>query len=394
VFFSGMIKVGGSLYHVDTGNHIIRKTDLALETDEIFVGAFGVPGDDNTNVKVGTYDPGNSAGTINPHFRNPTGIAYYNGKLYLSDTGNHAIRIIDIASKAVSTLAGNAGLAGNAEGPSTSAFFSYPTGIVANDINGDIYVSDTGNHLIKKISAGIVSTVLGTGEAFNNSNYETDVLKLKSFALNTPLQLSYDSKKSDLYINDFANKRILKMEAGGVVQKITVKDSFYGGIQMHEDALAKRYVLIQDLINAEIIQLATSDLSISPVVNQGSFSGLIESDYVYNNFIKNNDDFLVAGIKNANNSSALIKLQASTASAVIWYGDGGTLGQTKVWDEKAQVFSDFIDIFGKTLITEMKTRINPTNTNADKRELLLKYFNKHESTDSSIEEKYSIMLGK
>ena len=392
-FFSGMVKVGSDLYQVDTGNHIIRKISLTLESEEIFVGAFGVPGDDDTDTQVGEYDSGNSSGSISPHFRNPTGIAYHNGKLYLSDTGNHVIRLIDISSKNVTTLAGNSGLAGNSEGPSTSAFFSYPTGIAVNDINGDIYISDTGNHLIKKISAGIVTSILGSGEAANSSNYEPDVVQYKKFSLNTPLQLTYDSQKSDLYINDFANKRILRMGDVGPVSKMTVKDAFYGGINIYDDPLSKRHLLVQNLLSSEIDQIATDDLSLIPFLAQGIFSGFNESDYIYYDFIAHNNDFIISGIKKSNNSSATLKLQASTSSAIIWYGDGGILSQTRIWDEKALIFNSFSDVLGKNLITEMKLRANPTNLNTNRRELLLKYFKKHESTGDAIEEKYSLILG-
>jgi sugar lactone lactonase YvrE len=82
------------------------------------------------------------------------------GNLYVSDAGNHTIRKIT-PDGTVSTLAGSPGQEGAADGAGAAARFSYPSGI-AVDAAGNVFVADTGNHAVRKISpAGDVSTHAG-----------------------------------------------------------------------------------------------------------------------------------------------------------------------------------------------------------------------------------------
>src|SRR2546423_1786713 len=94
-------------------------------------------------------------------FNIPWGIAAdTTGNLYVADMQNHTIRKITPAGDA-STLAGLTGISGSADGTNTNARFSQPCS-VAVDTSGTLYVADTGNHTIRKItSAGVVSTFAG-----------------------------------------------------------------------------------------------------------------------------------------------------------------------------------------------------------------------------------------
>lgn len=94
-------------------------------------------------------------------FRAPHGIAVdRNGHVFIADAGNHVIRRIDAFTGAVSTWAGT-GQSGAQDGPGTSARFNSPQGI-AVDPSGFIYVADTGNHAIRRISPDqVVTTVVG-----------------------------------------------------------------------------------------------------------------------------------------------------------------------------------------------------------------------------------------
>ena len=94
-------------------------------------------------------------------FNSPTGIAIdSNNNLYVADTGNHIIRKITPTGN-VTTIAGS-GVAGNTDGTGTSAKFSAPRGI-AIDNNDNLYVTDYNNHRIRKITpTGIVTTFAGS----------------------------------------------------------------------------------------------------------------------------------------------------------------------------------------------------------------------------------------
>lgn len=82
------------------------------------------------------------------------------GNVYVTDIGNHTIRRITSTS-VVTTLAGHAGEAGAADGPGDAARFSFPAGL-AIDKQGNVYVADSANHTVRKITPqGVVSTFAG-----------------------------------------------------------------------------------------------------------------------------------------------------------------------------------------------------------------------------------------
>lgn len=95
-------------------------------------------------------------------FDGPIGVASDNdGNLFIADSNNNTIRKITAAGL-VSTLAGNVGVSGSTDGTGSAALFNGPQG-VAVDANGNVYVSDTGNYSIRKITAaGVVTTFAGS----------------------------------------------------------------------------------------------------------------------------------------------------------------------------------------------------------------------------------------
>ena len=114
---------------------------------------------------VTTFAGDGTAGLLNgtgqnTEFNQPSGIAVdKNGNVYIADRSNHVIRKITSAGE-VTTFAGS-GNAGYADATGTAAQFNFPTG-VAVDMDGNVYVADQVNQLIRKItSGGIVSTLAG-----------------------------------------------------------------------------------------------------------------------------------------------------------------------------------------------------------------------------------------
>src|SRR5690606_17481514 len=116
---------------------------------------------------AGSGTPGSTDGTgVNASFFEPWGIAIDNaGNLYVADTKNYKVRKITSAG-VVTTFAG-AGTAGVTDGASASAQFGFPVG-VATDASGNVYVSEYMAHCIRKISGGQVTTIAGT--AFQNGD--------------------------------------------------------------------------------------------------------------------------------------------------------------------------------------------------------------------------------
>ena len=136
-------------------------------------------------------------------FKSPEGIAAtQSGYLYIADTGNNKIRIVNPVGL-VAALAGS-GTAGFAEGTGTAASFSAPRG-VALDAQGNLCVADAGNNRVRLVTAaGAVSTVVGTGaEGFGDG-------ALAAAAFHGPAALAV-GLSGELYVADSLNHALRKV---------------------------------------------------------------------------------------------------------------------------------------------------------------------------------------
>lgn len=143
----------GNYYITDNVNNTVYRMDAAGGAS-LLAGL--VPPDPQTNAG-GTADGAGSAA----RFQQPNGIAVdAAGTIYIADSGNNTIRRMTAAG-VVSTWAGLAGTAGDADGPVAAARFNNPVGL-AFDAAGNLYVTDQDNSLVRKITpAGMVSTIAG-----------------------------------------------------------------------------------------------------------------------------------------------------------------------------------------------------------------------------------------
>ena len=152
---------------------------------------------------TGSSGSANGTGTL-ASFKGPMGITTDGTNLYVSDTYNHLIRKIVISTGVVTTLAGtgSSGSADNTTG--TSASFYYPSGITTDGTN--LYVAETSNHLIRKIviSTGVVTTVAGTGSRGSANGTGT------SASFFQPNGITTDG--TNLYVADYLNHLIRKIE--------------------------------------------------------------------------------------------------------------------------------------------------------------------------------------
>ena len=178
---------------------------------EVSVTVTTLAGSGSTAVAAG----GKVDGSANSaQFKDPSGIATDGkGNLYIADSGNNIIRRVS-ASGDVSTLAGS-GQPGLADGPALQAQFFGPTAVaVASD--GTIVVADTGNHRIRAISpAGQVSTIAGSGEpGLGRGGFADGPAGTARF--NLPKGVAVDPS-GNIYVADTDNLRVRRIAAGGIV---------------------------------------------------------------------------------------------------------------------------------------------------------------------------------
>lgn len=139
-------------------------------------------------------------------FNEPSGVAVDGaGNIYVADTLNSTIRKLTPGG-VVSTVAGTPGLAGIADGAAASALFSSPLGLAAA-ADGTLYIADTQNHLIRKISAaGAVSTLAGTAGQAGSVNGAAAEARFK-----LPTALALDAAAGVLYVADTGNHTIRRV---------------------------------------------------------------------------------------------------------------------------------------------------------------------------------------
>jgi hypothetical protein len=146
-----------ALYIADTGGHTIRRVLWGLSFE-------GCPNPSTVDTLAGRPDVTGSADGIGDaaRFNAPLGLATApDGSLYVADSGNHTIRRIDLQGT-VTTVAGEAGVAGKNDGPARQAHLNAPAGIDF-DSNGNLFIADSGNATIRMLTAeGLLITIAGT----------------------------------------------------------------------------------------------------------------------------------------------------------------------------------------------------------------------------------------
>ena len=147
-------------------------------------------------------------------FGAPSGVAVDGaGNIYVADTLSSTIRKVTSAG-AVTTIAGQAGTSGSLDGSGTGALFNQPEG-VAVDGAGNVYVADTLNSTIRKITpAGVVTTLTGSARNTGSADGTSAAARFSS-----PVGLTVDSN-GNIYVADELNSAIRKITPAGVVTTI------------------------------------------------------------------------------------------------------------------------------------------------------------------------------
>lgn len=205
------VDAAGNTYVTETDNNLIRKI-----TRDGVVSTFAGSGDAGQDNGIGDA----------ASFNNPTGIAVdASGHVYVADSGNNVIRKIT-PDGAVSTLAGS-GSRGSTDGAGTEASFSNPVGI-AVDAAGNVYVADAWNSVIRKITPdGVVTTLAGSADEAGVSKLSSSVARIESTPASVdgngaqarfsyPQGVTVDAA-GNVYVADSGNGLIRKITPNGDV---------------------------------------------------------------------------------------------------------------------------------------------------------------------------------
>jgi streptogramin lyase len=196
---------GGGMYILDQRNQVIRKIDAEGIMHTVagiprmpgFSGDGGDPLQAQFSFPTGSNPQPNGTLAVGP-----------DGKLYVADSKNHRIRVIDFAANTIDTLAGTgeAGFSGD-DGPAKEAQINNPRKLTMGP-DGRLYFGDELNHRIRAIDleTGVITTVAGTGVA----GFSGDGLPPEQAQLDRPVGVSFD-EAGDMYILDTNNNRIRRV---------------------------------------------------------------------------------------------------------------------------------------------------------------------------------------
>ena len=202
----------GNFYIADLNNNRIRKVDKnGILTTVAGKSGSGYSGDGGTATNASLHSPANVALDTS-------------GNLFIADSQNNRIRKV-AANGIITTVAGNgsATFAGDG-GSATNASLNYPNGVVF-DAFGNLYIADTDNNRIRKMDTnGIITTAAGNGAGFSgDGGLATNAI------LYWPHGVTFDIS-GNLYIADYNNNRIRKMDTNGIITTVAGKSgSGYSG---------------------------------------------------------------------------------------------------------------------------------------------------------------------
>ncbi len=199
------VDTNGNLFIADTSNHRVRKVNpdgIIITVAGIGFTTIGVSGDGGPATAAGLYAP--------------FGVAVdAQGNLYIANYNHHRVRKVS-PNGIITTVAGNGnqGFSGDG-GPATAASLNNPHG-VAVDANGNLYIADGSNNRVRKVSPnGIITTVAGNG----NQGFSGDGGPATAAGLYGPVDVAVDTN-GNLFIADSSNHRIRRVTPNGMIATI------------------------------------------------------------------------------------------------------------------------------------------------------------------------------
>lgn len=198
-----LIDGSGNIFFVDSGNNIVRRIDAVSGVITTVAGSPTRQG----------YSGDGGLATL-ARLASPRGLAVdAAGNLFIADTGNNVIRKVNAATGTITTVAGTGtpGFSGDGGG-ATAALLNYPWGVTIGP-DGFLYIADLANNVVRKVNgAGIISTVAGTGYR----SFSGDGGNATAARLDNPAAVFFNPA-GDLYIADSGNDRIRRVSTGGII---------------------------------------------------------------------------------------------------------------------------------------------------------------------------------
>ena len=211
-----VVDAAGNVYLSDSNNNRIRRVDAltGIMTTVAGNGSLGYAGDGGLAVLA--------------MVSTPAGLTMDGaGNIYFADTGNQVVRRIDALTGIITTVVGQGGVEGyEGDGAAaTAAELSFPEAVVF-DMAGNMYVSDTGNNVVRVVGKdGKIATFAGTGAP----GYNGDGVAATAAELNGPWGLAAATDGS-LYIADLSNNRVRQVSASGVIATVAgTGNAAFGG---------------------------------------------------------------------------------------------------------------------------------------------------------------------
>ena len=192
----------GNLFLADRDNHVIREV-VKSSGNIVTVAGSGVPG-----------FSGDGGAATSAQLDTPTGIAVDgSGNLYIADSHNNRIR--KVSGGTISTIAGigTAGFFGDGA-TAVTAQLSLPQG-VAVDGSGNVYIADTNNHRIRKVTGATITTLAGTGD----QGFSGDGASATAALLDSPTSVAVDATGT-VYFADRLNQRVRAIATSGVITTV------------------------------------------------------------------------------------------------------------------------------------------------------------------------------
>jgi hypothetical protein len=191
----------GNLYLADAQNHVVREISKIGQISTIAGTGIEGYGGDNAAATAALLDT-------------PTGVALdASGNVFIADSHNHRIR--KVSNGTITTIAGTGapGYSGDG-GAAAAAQLSLPSA-VAVDSNGNLYIADTNNQRIRKITGAAITTIAGNGEEL----YAGDGTTATAAALDLPTGVAVDAT-GKVYIADRNNQRVRIVTPAGIISTI------------------------------------------------------------------------------------------------------------------------------------------------------------------------------